>query len=72
MIVYRITLNVAIYGAARLGKEGVSDEENITAKFSTYIVSVTGAILNLIIILILNAVSKDIPKYSIAHRIVPL
>lgn len=55
-------VNVAIYASSQSADaesaELNDDEEKFAVKYSTYIVGFTAALLNLIVILILNSVSR--------------
>ncbi|XP_055352168.1 anoctamin-4-like [Paramacrobiotus metropolitanus] len=63
-IVYRVTLNIAIYSATRASQDiNETAGDSTTLKYSTYIVSITAAFLNLIVILILNGVYFWIAKW---------
>ncbi|OQV17298.1 Anoctamin-5 [Hypsibius exemplaris] len=63
-VVYRTSLNVAIYASALDAPDSTGDEsETFQVKYSVYIVGGTAALINLIVILILNSVYYRIAKW---------
>ncbi|GAU89255.1 hypothetical protein RvY_01825-2 [Ramazzottius varieornatus] len=66
-IVYRTMVNVAIYASSQSADAESAqlndDEEKFAVKYSTYIVGFTAALLNLIVILILNSIYYRIAKW---------